>query len=951
MDGLVVEGAKTIFKFVYSKIKTLSKYEEKINELREEIANLRNKKMVIEEDVTLAKMEGKVPKPQVSEWLMKASRAEDDVRPLLKMADEYADGRGSKIMQCWTVEKKLELVKELNSSHCEISSPIKSVMEMAVPPLVGQRAASDMKQLLEILNRDEIRTIAVWVKGGIGKTTLVKNLSNELCFSSPNSYDIVIWVQVSRSLDLSAIQSQIAKRIHLKLEAGDTTHRIACRILERLKLRRKILLILDDVWEKIDLDAVGIPSRDPCCKILLTTRSRDVCRQMAVDVFFQLKLMIEEDAWNLFVHSAGPVVNLDGIKSPARKIVAGINGLPLAIKTLGNSLRERPHIELWQNMYLRYRYSSPLFKNIEKEIFGTLATSYHSLPSKILKQCFLFCFLYPASFLIDVRELIQCWVSDGIIIENKTVEETFDYDIALVERLKDSCLLDQDSEGTVKMHDIFRDLAILLSKSQELVYGFHTQSGFPLYQMPNESSRRVSFVCCRIKKLPVLPVGSQLSVLLLQDNPIQKIPNEFFHNLKSLRVLDFSKTRITSLPPSFLCLSELRALFLRDCLIETLPSFKSLGKLLVLDLSRTRIKALPNGFGKLHCLRELNLSCTPFLNKIVTGSISGLSSLETLDMSRSSYNWNPKTGANQKATFDELLSMEHLSALQIRLDSVKCLKSASFLLKKLTRFDIHVSPWSHDSNHHVAKHNDKRLVLMGVDLPQEDLQDLLHNTSSLDLLTCVGMTQRHWLSLSSLISLTISNSNEVTHLISKERSSREMFPNLQHLVLDHLQSLEAIVEGIIPRGKCLINLTTIKVLECPMLKVAVSYAMLRHVKKLEDIRVSSCENLSCVIESGKHEEILPNLRVLEISNMVNLRSICDDTSVFPVLQQIKVLHFSGLKKLPLSISNSCSLKKIEGDIKWWNSLRWDNDESKNFFQQHFQAYPREKNYSRKRKYK
>ncbi|KAJ0684629.1 putative P-loop containing nucleoside triphosphate hydrolase, leucine-rich repeat domain superfamily [Helianthus annuus] len=813
----VIDGTKTVLRFTWSRIKTLSEYGKNILELREQFGNLMDKKLLIEEDITLAKLEGKTTKPQVNEWLMKVSRAEDVVRPLIEMP--------GMMLQCWRVAKKLDLVKELNSTHFETvatesSSPITAVQEMAVASLVGQGAASQMKQLLEILQRDDIGRIAVWGMGGIGKTTLVKNLSNELCFSSPNSFDIVIWVQVSRSLDLSTIQSQIAKRIHLKVEAGDPTHIIASKILRRLKLRKKILLILDDVWEMIDLDAVGVPSKDPCCKILLTTRSLDVCRHMDVHVSFQLNQLSEEDAWNLFVHSAGPVLDTNGIESPARKIVASCNGLPLAIKALGNSMRDRPQIELWRNAHLRWRCSSPLFKNIEKEIFGTLATSYHFLPSKILKQCFLFCSLYPTSFSIDVAELIQCWVSDGLINESQSLEEAHNYGVALVEHLKDSCLLDQDSEGTVKMHDIFRDLAIVLSQSQELLYGFHTQSGLPFHQMPNESSQRVSFIRCRIKRLPEFPVYSQLTVLFLQGNPIQKIPKKFFYNLVSLRVLNLSETRITSLPRSILCLCELRSLFLRNCSIQKLPSLKSLCKLLVLDLSSTRIKALPKGFGSLRSLRELNLSCTPFLNKIVAGSISGLSSLETLYMSSSSYNWNLKTGKNRGATFDELLSLEHLSVLQIRLDSAKCLESASFWLKKLTRFDIQIRLWSHDSNHHVAKHNKKRLVLRGVDLRLENLQDLLYNTSSLDVLTCVGMSRRHLLSLSSLVSLTISHCNDITCLINNEISSWEVFPNLQHLVLDHLPNLETIVEGIIPRGVFLIKMTTIQILDCPMLKGA-----------------------------------------------------------------------------------------------------------------------------------
>ncbi|XP_023760730.1 probable disease resistance protein At4g14610 [Lactuca sativa] len=108
------------------------------------------------------------------------------------------------------------------------------------------------------------------------------------------------------------IQTQIAKILHLKVEAGDTTHSLANIILRRLKMRveatrTNILLVLDDVWEKIDLDVVGIPSRDSCCKILLTTRSFDVCRDMFVDFPFQLSLMSKDDAWKLFVQSIGSV--------------------------------------------------------------------------------------------------------------------------------------------------------------------------------------------------------------------------------------------------------------------------------------------------------------------------------------------------------------------------------------------------------------------------------------------------------------------------------------------------------------------------------------------------------------------------------------------------------------------------------------------------------------------
>ncbi|KAI3675527.1 hypothetical protein L1987_85117 [Smallanthus sonchifolius] len=290
------------------------------------------------------------------------SRAEDAVRPLLETPDKLKH----EYHKCLTVAKKLDLVKELNSTHFETvaierSSPINSGVEMAVPPLVGQGAAS------RVALQDDSGRIGVWGEGGIGKTTLIKNLNNELRISPSNCFDIVIWVQVSISLDLRTIQSQIAKRIHLKVEADDTTNSIASRILERLKLRKKILLILDDVWEKIDLDAMGIPSNDTCCKVLLTTQSLDVCRRMDIVSPFRLNLMNEEDAWELFADSVGPVVHSDGIESIARNMAASCHGLPSAIKCLGNSMRGVSLVELWQNANHSCRCSSPVGVNLDRK--------------------------------------------------------------------------------------------------------------------------------------------------------------------------------------------------------------------------------------------------------------------------------------------------------------------------------------------------------------------------------------------------------------------------------------------------------------------------------------------------------------------------------------------------------------------------------------------------------
>lgn len=66
-----------------------------------------------------------------------------------------------------------------------------------------------------------LNEFGVWEMGGVGKTTLVKNLNNELQASSlmDNLFELIIWFTISKDLDLEKIQSQIANILKVELDA------------------------------------------------------------------------------------------------------------------------------------------------------------------------------------------------------------------------------------------------------------------------------------------------------------------------------------------------------------------------------------------------------------------------------------------------------------------------------------------------------------------------------------------------------------------------------------------------------------------------------------------------------------------------------------------------------------------------------------------------------------
>ena len=274
----------------------------------------------------------------------------------------------------------------------------------------------------------------------------------------------------------------------------------------------------------------------------------------------------------------------------------------------------------------------PPTEDIEAKMFERLKWSYDSLEGNNIKSSFLYCSLFPKDFSIEISELVNYWKAEGLIDEGQNYEDSVNRVIALIENLKDSCLLeDGGREGTVKMHDVVRDVAIWIASSFEDNCKSLVRSGMDLSEISvgefsnSDSLKRVSFMNNKITRLPDSMIQcSEASTLLLQNNrTLVTVPETFLQGFKALRVLNLSETDIRSLPQSLLQLNDLRALFLGSCrFLEELPPLGMLSKLQNLDLSYTRITELPREMETLSQLRQLNISNIHELKTIRPGIIS-----------------------------------------------------------------------------------------------------------------------------------------------------------------------------------------------------------------------------------------------------------------------------------------------------------------------------------------
>ncbi|XP_021643442.2 uncharacterized protein LOC110637569 [Hevea brasiliensis] len=209
-------------------------------------------------------------------------------------------------------------------------------------PILPSRAPI-LKEIMDSLRDPNINILGVCGMGGVGKTTLVKEVVRQAQLEY--LFDDVIFVTVSETPKIRGIQADVAEFLSLRLHEEEIFLR-ANRLRERLKKEKRILIILDDIWTTLQLEEVGIPFGADCkgCKILLTSRGRDVCHGMGAQKVFPLEVLSKEEALNLFEITAS-VSEEPYLRRIATEIVEKCAGLPLAIVKAGRSLRnKRPNV-------------------------------------------------------------------------------------------------------------------------------------------------------------------------------------------------------------------------------------------------------------------------------------------------------------------------------------------------------------------------------------------------------------------------------------------------------------------------------------------------------------------------------------------------------------------------------------------------------------------------------
>ena len=278
------------------------------------------------------------------------------------------------------------------------------------PPLQEIRSAPSealpsrllaLNEVMEALRKENINKIGVWGLGGVGKSTLVKQVAEQA--AQEKLFDKVLTASVLQTPDFKRIQGELADMLGMKFDEESEKGR-ATRLHKRMKDEKTILVILDDLWEELDLAKIGIPSpadHHVGCKLLLTSRNRDVLsNQMGTQKDFLVEHLKEDEAWILFENRAGDSIkNNPDLQPIAMDIAKECEGLPLAIATLAKALKNKSE-SIWKDALQQLkRPTSTDITGMREKVFSSLKLSYDYLVGYEVKSFFLLCCLYPRNYI------------------------------------------------------------------------------------------------------------------------------------------------------------------------------------------------------------------------------------------------------------------------------------------------------------------------------------------------------------------------------------------------------------------------------------------------------------------------------------------------------------------------------------------------------------------------
>jgi hypothetical protein len=471
--------------------------------------------------------------------------------------------------------------------------------------IVGMKA--HMEGLNHLLDQEsnEVLLVGIWGMGGIGKTSIVKCLYDQLspkfpahCFieniksvSKDNGHDL-------KHLQKELLSSILCDDIRLwSVEAG-------CQEIKKRLGNQKVFLVLDGVDKVAQVHALAKEKNwfGPGSRIIITTRDMGLLNTCGVEVVYEVKCLDDKDALQMFKQIAfegglPPCEGFDQLSIRASKLA---HGLPSAIQAYALFLRGRTASpEEWEEAL------GALESSLDENIMEILKISYEGLPKPHQNVFLHVVCLFNGDTLQRITSLLH-----GPIPQSSL----------WIRVLAEKSLIKISTNGSVIMHklveqmgrEIIRDDMSLARKFLRDPMEIRVALAF------RDGGEQTECMC--------LHTCDMTCVLSMEASVVGRM-----HNLKFLKVykhVDYRESNLQLIPDQPFLPRSLRLFHWDAFPLRALPSGSDPCFLVELNLRHSDLETLWSGTPMLKSLKRLDVTGSKHLKQLP--DLSSITSLEEL---------------------------------------------------------------------------------------------------------------------------------------------------------------------------------------------------------------------------------------------------------------------------------------------------------------------------------
>ncbi|KAG0601111.1 hypothetical protein M758_11G084800 [Ceratodon purpureus] len=344
-----------------------------------------------------------------------------------------------------------------------VTAIVQKVSELANKPLpldVGDYVFGTKKVVDGIIQKHMgVSILVLWGVGGIGKSTLARELYNRLKGTfAVSCYVEDLTNEVIRGGGIVKVQKHILKYLCPNEGQEFENKNKGKTILEERLSKKRIFVVLDDVPDNGELYywiSSKMLTKGSMC--IVTTRNRRVVEKLnnfdmkkAVHVY-NVQGLGSEDSKRVFASYAfgGYWNEKTGFEELVAEISEACRGVPLVLKVCGALLKGREDAGFWNEVLKELRRGT--FDDDGRRIFECLKISFDALPQECQEM-----FLDITCALLGKPKdmAILAWKSHGWS------------PIKGIEILVERALVTVDNSGRFRMHDHLRDMGRRMVREQ-----------------------------------------------------------------------------------------------------------------------------------------------------------------------------------------------------------------------------------------------------------------------------------------------------------------------------------------------------------------------------------------------------------------------------------------------------------------------------------------------------